>query len=61
MRDARHHAGFTFPSLFPCGLSVKWPWRRRLYATLLTPERDDLIPEVGCAHIGRRRWIYDGT
>ncbi len=23
------------------------PWRQLLYAALLTPERDDLIPELG--------------
>jgi len=28
-------------------LRVELPWRRLLHATLLTPERDDLIPELG--------------
>ncbi len=28
-------------------LRVELRWRRLLYATLLTPERDDLIPELG--------------
>ncbi len=28
-------------------LCVELPWRRLLYATLLTPERDDLVTEPG--------------